>query len=82
MYADLEDKDKDEAFKWLNTVYQERDVGLLSLKTDFRLDALRSDPRLAELVRPKVGGCCSSEARTDHRSFQGSGKTPTQTSPF
>ncbi|HLB88965.1 MAG TPA: hypothetical protein VJK29_15025 [Terriglobales bacterium] len=52
MYADLEDKD--EAFKWLNTAYQERDVGLLSLKTDFRLDALRSDPRLAELVR-KVG---------------------------
>ncbi len=52
MYADLEDKD--EALKWLNTAYQERDVGLLSLKTDFRLDALRSDPRLAELVR-KVG---------------------------
>jgi eukaryotic-like serine/threonine-protein kinase len=52
LYADLEDKDQ--AFRWLNTAFQERDLGLLSLKTDFRLDPLRSDPRLAELVR-KVG---------------------------
>ena len=52
LYADL--GDKDQAFKWLNTAYQERDPGLLNLKTDFRLDPLRSDPRLAELVR-KVG---------------------------
>ena len=52
MYADLEDKD--EAFKWLNTAYQERNQGLLGLKTDFLLDALHSDPRFAELVR-KVG---------------------------
>jgi len=44
----------DQAFKWLNTAYQERDLGLPSLKTDFLLDPLRSDPRLAELVR-KVG---------------------------
>jgi eukaryotic-like serine/threonine-protein kinase len=48
LYADL--GDKDEAFKWLNTAYQERDVGMLSLKTDFLLDPLRSDPRFAELV--------------------------------
>lgn len=41
-------------FKWLNTAYQERDLGLLGLKTDFLLDPLRSDPRLAELV-PKMG---------------------------
>jgi len=46
--------DKDEAFRWLNIAYQERDIGLLRLKTDFRLDSLRSDPRLAGLVR-KVG---------------------------
>jgi serine/threonine protein kinase len=52
LYADL--GDKDQAFKWLNTAYQERDIGLLSLKTDFMLDPLRSDPRFAELVR-KVG---------------------------
>jgi tetratricopeptide (TPR) repeat protein len=52
LYADL--GDKGQAFRWLNTAYQERDLGLLSLKTDFSLDPLRSDPRFAELVR-KVG---------------------------
>jgi tetratricopeptide (TPR) repeat protein len=51
-YADL--GDKDQAFRWLNTAYQERDPGLENLKTDFLLDPLRSDPRFAELVR-KVG---------------------------
>jgi serine/threonine protein kinase len=52
LYADL--GDKDQAFRWLNTAYQERDWLLLSLKTDFLLDPIRSDPRFAELVR-KVG---------------------------
>ena len=52
LYANLGDKDG--AFKWLDTAYQERDLGLLSLRTDFLLDPLRSDSRLAELVR-KVG---------------------------
>ena len=52
LYADL--RDKDQAFRWLNTAYQERDAGLLGLKTDFLLDPLRSDPRFVELVR-KVG---------------------------
>jgi serine/threonine protein kinase/tetratricopeptide (TPR) repeat protein len=52
LYADL--GDKDQAFRWLTTAYQERDGGLVSLKTDFLLDPLRSDPRFAELVR-KVG---------------------------
>jgi tetratricopeptide (TPR) repeat protein len=51
-YANL--GDKDQAFRWLNTAYQERDCLLVSLKTDFLLDPLRSDPRFAELVR-KVG---------------------------
>ncbi len=46
--------DKDRAFKWLNTAYQERDFYLFSLKTDFQLDPIRSDPRFAELVR-KIG---------------------------
>jgi TolB-like protein len=52
LYADF--GDKDQAFRWLNTAYQERDVFLLGLKTDFLLDPLRSDPRFAELVR-RVG---------------------------
>jgi TolB-like protein/predicted Ser/Thr protein kinase/Tfp pilus assembly protein PilF len=52
MYAEL--GEKDQAFQWLNTAYQERDEGLMGLKTDFALDPIRSDPRFAELVR-KVG---------------------------
>jgi len=52
LFADL--GDKDQAFRWLNTAYQERDTWLEGLKTDFQLDALRSDPRFSELVR-KVG---------------------------
>jgi serine/threonine protein kinase len=52
LYADLGDKER--AFQWLYTAYQERDGLLEGLKTDFLLDPLRSDPRFAELVR-KVG---------------------------
>ena len=52
LYADL--GDKDQAFRWLNTAYQERDWWLEGLKTYFPLDPIRSDPRFAELVR-KVG---------------------------
>ena len=52
LYADL--GDKDQAVKWLNTAYDERDGRLVGLKTDFRLNRLHSDPRFAELVR-KVG---------------------------
>jgi HEAT repeat protein len=51
-YADL--GDKEQAFRWLNTAFQEHDIGLMGLKTDFTLDPIRSDPRFAELVR-KVG---------------------------
>jgi hypothetical protein len=36
LYADLGDKNR--AFRWLNTAYQERDWLLPRLKTDFRLD--------------------------------------------
>ena len=46
--------DKEEAFKWLDAAYQEHDLGLLSLNTDFLLDSLRADPRMSKLVR-KVG---------------------------
>jgi TolB-like protein len=52
LYANL--GDKDQAFRWLNAAYEERDFRLLRLKTDFSLDLIRSDPRFAELVR-KVG---------------------------
>jgi tetratricopeptide (TPR) repeat protein len=51
-YADL--GEKDEAFQWLNTAFQEHDQALMGLKTDFILDSLRSDPRFDELVR-RVG---------------------------
>jgi hypothetical protein len=52
LYADL--GDKAQAFRWLDTAYQDRDWQLVGLNSDFYLDPLRSDPRFAELVR-KVG---------------------------
>jgi tetratricopeptide (TPR) repeat protein len=51
-YADL--GDKDQAFQWLSTAFQEHDIGLMGLNTDFLLDSIRSDSRFAELVH-KVG---------------------------
>jgi len=39
------------AFKWLDVAYQERELVLPSLKTDFLLDSLRTDLRLTELVK-------------------------------
>lgn len=51
-YAQL--GDRDHAFQWLNTAYQEHDGGLVGLQTDFLLDSLHTDPRYAELVR-KIG---------------------------
>jgi adenylate cyclase len=52
MYAEL--GEKDQAFQWLNTAFEEHDEDLLGLKTDSSFDPIRSDPRFAELVR-KVG---------------------------
>ena len=45
---------KEGAFQWLDVAYREHDLGLLSLKTDFLLDSLRTDLRLTELVK-RVG---------------------------
>lgn len=52
MYAEL--GERDQAFRWFDTAYQERNLFMLGLKTDFSLDPIRTDPRFAELVR-KVG---------------------------
>ena len=56
MIAELyaETGDKDHAFEWLNTAYQEHCPYLQLTPVDFAFDSLRSDPRYAELVR-KVG---------------------------
>ena len=51
-YADL--GDKDHAFQWLNTAYQEHDILIIGIRADFAMDSLRSDPRYAELVH-KIG---------------------------
>jgi serine/threonine protein kinase len=51
-YAEL--GDKNHAFEWLNTAYREHDITIISVRTDFTVDSLRSDPRYAELVR-KIG---------------------------
>ena len=52
LYAAL--GDKEHAFEWLNTAYQEHDISTIQLRTDFAMDSLRSDPRYTELVR-KIG---------------------------
>jgi len=52
LYADI--GDKDHAFEWLNTAYQDRCILIEGLRTDAMFDPLRSDPRYAELVR-KIG---------------------------
>src|SRR5579872_24527 len=52
LYSDL--GEKNQAFKWLDTAYRERDWLLTALKTDFLLDPLRADPQFEELVH-KIG---------------------------
>ncbi len=46
--------EKDEAFQWLETCYQERDPQMTRLKVNPLFDPLRSDPRFTELMR-RVG---------------------------
>jgi DNA-binding winged helix-turn-helix (wHTH) protein/TolB-like protein/Tfp pilus assembly protein PilF len=43
--------EKDEAFTWLRKAYQERTWDLVYLKVDPKLDSLRTDPRLTDLLR-------------------------------
>jgi serine/threonine protein kinase/TolB-like protein/Tfp pilus assembly protein PilF len=52
LYADT--GDKDHAFEWLDTGYQERNPWMIITPVDFTFDSLRSDPRYAELKR-KIG---------------------------
>jgi len=52
LYAEL--GDKDQAFSWLNTAYQEHDELLEQITTFPPFDPLRSDPRFIEMVR-RVG---------------------------
>ena len=46
--------DNDQAFEWLESAYQERDVQLISIKVDPVWDPLRSDPRFQDLLK-KMG---------------------------
>jgi hypothetical protein len=43
--------EKDEAFTLLNRAYEERNMWLMNLKVDPRLENLRSDRRFGDLLR-------------------------------
>jgi DNA-binding winged helix-turn-helix (wHTH) protein/TolB-like protein/Tfp pilus assembly protein PilF len=47
-------RDRDQAFFWLDKAFEEHSPDLVGLKTEPRLDSLRSDPRFADLIR-RVG---------------------------
>ena len=49
IYVALEDRDG--AFEWLERAYEERSIWLAFLKKEPRLDGLRTDPRLTDLLR-------------------------------
>ena len=46
----------DEAFKYLEKVYQQREVWMTYLRVEPRLDPLRNDPRFKDLLRRVEGG--------------------------
>jgi eukaryotic-like serine/threonine-protein kinase len=48
IYAGL--GDKDEALRWLEKAYEERDWGIAWLKVDPTLDSLRADPKFSDLM--------------------------------
>ena len=49
IYAGL--GEKDQAFKWLEKAFEERDIWVMNLKVDPVLKNLRSDPRFANLLQ-------------------------------
>ena len=52
LYADLGDRDN--AFKWLETAFQERERVMVVLNVHPLFDPIRNDPRFVDLVR-RVG---------------------------
>jgi TolB-like protein/DNA-binding winged helix-turn-helix (wHTH) protein/Tfp pilus assembly protein PilF len=44
-------RESDKSFEWLDRAYQQRDPGLITIKTDPLLKYLHSDPRYAELLK-------------------------------
>jgi hypothetical protein len=46
--------DRDQALAWLEKAYESRDQWMVWLKSDPKLDSLRTDPRFADLLR-RVG---------------------------
>ncbi len=48
IYAGM--SEKDQAFKWLEKAYEERDIWLMNLKVDPMFSKLRSDRRLTDLL--------------------------------
>ena len=61
-YAMLGERDK--AFEWLDGAFREKEGGLMYLKVDDRLEALRADPRFRELVR-RIGLLPDTGVRSD-----------------
>jgi hypothetical protein len=43
-------EEKDEAFKWFERAYNERDTSMVFIKMDPVYDFLRSDPRFQDLI--------------------------------
>jgi TolB-like protein/class 3 adenylate cyclase/Tfp pilus assembly protein PilF len=43
--------EKDEAFRWLEKAYQDRDIRLCRLKVDSKWDSMRSEPRFVEILK-------------------------------
>ncbi len=48
-YAKL--NERDEAFRWLEKAFEDRDAGMAFLKVAPEWDNLRSDPRFQDLLR-------------------------------
>jgi hypothetical protein len=43
--------ERDKAFEWLDRSYQQKDQGLVNIKTDAFFAGLRNDPRFSDLLR-------------------------------
>ncbi|MDT5270991.1 MAG: hypothetical protein QOH49_3177 [Acidobacteriota bacterium] len=61
IYAGLGEHGK--AFEWLERGLKDRDIGMVFINVDQRLDNIRSDPRFADLVREVAAGSQPVSAR-------------------